>query len=322
VKFSVRQIFASAGGAVLAAVIASFFGVKGTIVGVAIGSSAATFGTALLAQSIERGQAAVKQVVVRAPEQVSLLRRMGGTRATGADGTSTAEESALTEETASAGSQADETAPMETASTAETTARDVAAIDATAPIDAAALMETASAADASAADAAPIDATAVHPMTFHPTAEMAVVGDATTAELPVTRPVISRHNIPWRAIAGTAAVVFLIALVTITVIELIAGQPLADLVGGHTKTHNPTLFQPNNPTVVPPATTSTTTSTTSTTSTTTSTTSTTTTTTVPGETTTTSSGATTTTLPGETTTTSSGTTTTTGPGTTTTTAPG
>ena len=40
-KFSIRQILASVGGAVIAAVIASAFGVKGTIVGVAIGSAAA-----------------------------------------------------------------------------------------------------------------------------------------------------------------------------------------------------------------------------------------------------------------------------------------
>ena len=54
-KFSFRQILASAAGAVLAALIASAFGVKGTIVGVAIGSAAATMGTALVAQSIDRG---------------------------------------------------------------------------------------------------------------------------------------------------------------------------------------------------------------------------------------------------------------------------
>ena len=56
-KFSFRQILASVGGAVIAAIIASAFGVKGTIVGVAIGSAAATIGTALVAQSIERGHA-------------------------------------------------------------------------------------------------------------------------------------------------------------------------------------------------------------------------------------------------------------------------
>ena len=83
VKFSIRQILASAAGAVIAAVIASTFGVKGTIVGVAIGSAAATMATALVAQSIERGHEAVKQVVVRAPEASTLLRKLGGTGASG-----------------------------------------------------------------------------------------------------------------------------------------------------------------------------------------------------------------------------------------------
>ncbi|HWE68294.1 MAG TPA: hypothetical protein VG298_16755, partial [Acidimicrobiales bacterium] len=80
-KFSFRQLLASAGGAVIAAVIASLFGVKGTIVGVAIGSAAATFGTTLVAQSIDRGHKAVQQVVVRVPETSHLLRRLGGTGA-------------------------------------------------------------------------------------------------------------------------------------------------------------------------------------------------------------------------------------------------
>ena len=80
-KFSIRQILASTAGAVIAAVIASIFGVKGTIVGVAIGSAAATMATAFVAQSIERGHQAVKQVVVRAPETSTLLRKLGGTGA-------------------------------------------------------------------------------------------------------------------------------------------------------------------------------------------------------------------------------------------------
>ena len=82
-KFSIRQILASTAGAVIAAVIASIFGVKGTIVGVAIGSAAATMATAFVAQSIERGHQAVKQVVVRAPESSTLLRKLGGTGASG-----------------------------------------------------------------------------------------------------------------------------------------------------------------------------------------------------------------------------------------------
>ena len=61
----------------IAAVIASSFGVKGTIVGVAIGSAAATIGTAFVAQSIDRGHEAVKQVAVRAPETSTLLRKLG-----------------------------------------------------------------------------------------------------------------------------------------------------------------------------------------------------------------------------------------------------
>jgi hypothetical protein len=99
-KFSYRQILASAGGAVLSAVIASIFGVKGTIVGVAIGSVAATTGTALLFQSIERTNAAVKQVVVRVPEHTKLLRRLGGTTTAGVTETEPATSSPLAEETA------------------------------------------------------------------------------------------------------------------------------------------------------------------------------------------------------------------------------
>ena len=99
-KFSVRQILASAAGAVIAAVIASTFGVKGTIVGVAIGSAAATFATALVAQSIERGHEAVKQVVVRAPESSPLLRKLGGTGTGSAGGSPTATSPASTGSTA------------------------------------------------------------------------------------------------------------------------------------------------------------------------------------------------------------------------------
>ena len=93
-KFSYRQILASAAGAVLAAVIASVFGVKGTIVGVAIGSIAATTGTALAFQSMRCTHKAVKQVVVQAPES-SLLRRLGGTNAAGVTESTPGESSAL-----------------------------------------------------------------------------------------------------------------------------------------------------------------------------------------------------------------------------------
>jgi hypothetical protein len=97
VKFSFRQILASTGGAVIAAIVASTFGVKGTIIGVAIGSAAATMGTALVAQSIDRGHDAVKQVAVRVPESSTLLRRLGGTGVSGPSASSVDESLAPTE---------------------------------------------------------------------------------------------------------------------------------------------------------------------------------------------------------------------------------
>src|SRR5271154_3060192 len=97
VKFSIRQILASTAGAVCAAVVASIFGVKGTIVGVAIGSAAATMATAFVAQSIDRGPQAVKQAAIRAPEASTLLRRLGGTGATGDSASSVDASSAPTE---------------------------------------------------------------------------------------------------------------------------------------------------------------------------------------------------------------------------------
>jgi hypothetical protein len=79
-KISWKQVLASTAGAVLAAVIASLFGVKGTIIGVAIGSMAATIGTTVAAHSIERTRDAVNKVVVRDPTQPSLLRQFGISR--------------------------------------------------------------------------------------------------------------------------------------------------------------------------------------------------------------------------------------------------
>jgi hypothetical protein len=107
VKFSYRQILASAVGAVLAAVIASVFGVKGTIVGVAIGSIVATTGTGLAFKSIEKTNKAVKQVVVRAPES-SLLRRLGGTDAAGVTEATPRDSSASTGETGTSAAAAPE----------------------------------------------------------------------------------------------------------------------------------------------------------------------------------------------------------------------
>jgi hypothetical protein len=265
VKFSIRQILASAVGAVLAALIASSFGVTGTIIGVAIGSVAATLGSALVSQSIERGHQAVKQVVVRVPEgsTAPLLRRLGGTRAAG----STSSEDAAT--------------PTEVVSTAgdETTKMDSGA----ASVDETQHLEISAVADA-------------------PSTERL---DATTTAVP---PGPGGRRFTWSALAGTAAVVFLVALVFVTVVELIADKPFASIFGstGNGPSLN-NLFNQG-----PPASPTTTTSTSTPTSTTTSTTS--------SSTTTSSSSTTSTTTPS--TTGLSGTTTTTNLGATTTTAPG
>ena len=248
-KFSFRQILASAAGAVIAATIASVFGVKGTIIGVAIGSAVATLGTALVAQSIERGQQAVKQVVVRAPESSTLLRRLGATGASG-----DAASSADAEPTAGAGA---ETVEMQSTG---------------APVGETQRLEISAAADAPVTER--LEAT-------------------TTPTQPARRPA---RRFSWPTIAGTAAIVFVLALMFITAIELISGKPLASIFGnaGSGTTLN------NTP---PPATTTTTTTSTTTTSSTTTTTSTpsssTTSTTAPtGSSTTTTSPASTTTTTG------------------------
>jgi hypothetical protein len=221
VKFSVRQILASAAGAVLAALIASVFGVKGTIIGVAIGSAAATFGTALVAQSIERGQRAVKQVVVRAPDSPTFLRRLGGT---GASGTA--------EPTVAASSRS--TAAGAEAETVDTTS-------APAPVEE--TRRLVSSATAGTPDAETLRAT--------------------------TRPVTGARPGPprrftWSAIAKAAAIVFVLALLFVTAVELIAGKPFAALFGDTgTGTTVKNLFAPS---PAPSSTTSTTTSSTTTSS--------------------------------------------------------
>lgn len=271
-KFSIRQILASAAGATLAAVLASFFGVKGTVVGAAIGSVAATCGTVFVAQSIERGHKAVKQVVVNAPESSTLLRRLGGTRAVGQHEASPTEETPATEHSPTTAVQSEATVAM------EGPGPDAEPVTTQMP-------------RADHADTAQILGGAMLAAADPATARMKVPGGAHAA--PTTR----TRRMRWPLIAVTAAGVFGLALVTITAVELIAGHPLSDLVGGpHTKSNSPSVVQFGNT----PATTSTTTSTSTTTTSTSTTTTSSTTTTVPGESTTTTTGS------GGTTTTSNG----------------
>lgn len=259
-KFSARQILASAAGAVIAALIASIFGVKGTIIGVAIGSAVATLGTALVAQSIERGQEAVKQVVVRAPESSTLLRKLGATGASGDAASSVDASSVPTEAGPTAGAGA-ETVEMESAA---------------GPLGETEHLEISAAADAPATERL----------------------DATTTPMQPARGPSRRFS--WPAIAGTAAIVFVLALMFITAIELISGKPLASIFGNAGSGTSLNNTPPPAPTTTTSSTTPSTTTTSSTTTTTSTPASTTTSTTAPTgtSTTTTSPGASTTTTTG------------------------
>ena len=62
-KLSIKQVVASVAGATIAALALSFLGVGGTIVGVAVGSAAATVISALAFHSLERGHAKVLEIV-------------------------------------------------------------------------------------------------------------------------------------------------------------------------------------------------------------------------------------------------------------------
>jgi hypothetical protein len=231
VKISIRQVLASVAGAVVAATIASFFGVSGTIVGVAIGSAAATIGTAVVAQSIDRTHTAVRQAVVRAPD-TSLLRRLGGTNVAGTVTESVPEADAPVAETVTSNEVRGDEVPV-------------------------------------------TEITSPGPRT-------AVVPDVVTpAEVP--------RQLNWRVVAVTSLIVFVLVLAIITLVELGAGKPLADLFGG-SPGNGTSIFGGTTNTTQPPSTTTTVPSTTRPSTTAGSTTSTT-----AGSTTTTTSGPTTTT---------------------------
>jgi hypothetical protein len=272
VKFSFRQILASTAGAVIAAVVASTFGVKGTIVGVAIGSAAATMGTAFVAQSIERGHDAVKQVAVRVPESSTLLRKLGGTGVSGPSASSV-DASAPTEVVAQSQQGASEPGQSEQGSEGEAVTIEMAS--STAPVAETQRVEMSATTDAPATER--------------------LVASTSPAGAAVARPAV-RRGFSWQTIAMGAVTVFVLALLFITAIELISGKPLSSIFGGaDAGTTVKNLVNPSPaPATSPTSTTSTTTSSTTTPSSTTTTTSGGTTTSTTGPT----SSATTTTTPG------------------------
>jgi hypothetical protein len=273
VKFSFRQILASAAGAVIAALIASSFGVAGTIVGVAIGSMAATMGTALVAQSIERGQKAVKQVAVRVPEgpTSTLLRRVGGTEAAGGAASSVDDGSTEPEPTEVVGAVGDETTRMESSG---------APVGATARVHAPAGVGDDDAVTGDlGAETIPLPPTSVS----EGAGVTCVTGGEGVATAAGTAGRVGVRRFTWKAYAGTAAIVFVLALGFVTAVELIANRPTVFTPSPPATATTTTTSTPS------PTSTSTSTSTGSTTTSTTAPSNTTTSTTVPGSTTTTTS---------------------------------
>lgn len=282
------QVAASAAGAVLSAVIASFFGVEGTIIGTAIGSIVATTVSALVWESIERGHDAVRQVVVR--------------------GNGPLVQTATTE-----------TAGEVTSADAQASAVEVqvdAGLDAQVVVgDPPGLAGGAGAATEGAAEL-------TGPRRFVTSSRTSRPGQAPGARAPggrvpggrarsgrvrrtATSPEGQRRAVgPFRrrwVVAGSIVGVFVVALGVVTAIEVVAGRPLASILG-ESDVHGGTSIE-HVASGTPGPTTSTTTAPSSTTSTTSTTTTTTTTTTTPSTTTTTATPSTTTTTTPSTTTT-------------------
>lgn len=253
-KFSYRQILASAAGAVIAALIASSFGVTGTIVGVAIGSMAATMGTALVSQSIERGQKVVKQAAVRVPEGLptsTLLRRVGGTVAAGTATSSADGGPEEPEPTEAIGAHGEETTEMAPAAAP-------LRLDATERPEARPVEQDAPMPETVEATTVPLLPTAV----LEGAGVVGVTGGegvATTAEAAGEA---RGRRFTWKAFAGTAAVVFALALGFVTAVELLANRPT---VFTPSSPASPTTTSTSTPSTTSTSTSSTTSSTTSTT---------------------------------------------------------
>jgi hypothetical protein len=269
-RFNPIQVVAGALGAVVAALIASVFGVQGTIIGTAIGSIAATTATAFLWEWIERGHKKVHEVVVNNGSQVPLLRR-GATAASG-DVTSVAASSTLG---ASVDAGADASASTAPPSPAPGTAR-AAGGDTGTGRDAAAQASVRSLRGRNRRDE-------VGELRFVASSRAAPRGARGAANVPnAGKSVRRRHRTLPVAVSVVAA--FVLALGVVTVVELVVGRPLAALLGashtssgtsaGNLITSSPPASPPatSPPPTAPSATTTTTTSSSTTTTTTTTTT--------------------------------------------------
>jgi hypothetical protein len=161
----------------------------------------------------------VKQVVVRAPDSTALMRKLGGTSTRGTAASSSVDASSAPTEVVATGGAGDETVEME--STA-------------APLEGAGRLEISAVADAPATERL----------------------EATTTPAPPRTRREARRQFSWPVIAGTAAIVFVLALLLIIAIELISGKPLGSIFGN---SGNGNIFTPSQTTTTSPTTTTTTT---------------------------------------------------------------
>lgn len=241
IRLSPKQVAASATGAVLAALIASFFGEKGTIVGIAIGSVVATTATALVMQSLERTQMAMRQAV-QSSDRTAILRRLGSSRPVGSV------------------SEATEPSPVTGHAPESSPGGDLAS----ARVDDGVAGEGAEAGGGDEGDRRLVASAHSGGRLYAPAVSSTRRGggaDQRDGERP---------RISWRVLAASVGLVFVLALLAVTAVELLVGKPLASWVGSSQSNHGTTLSNlgssPTTTTVPPtttaPTSTSTTTSTT------------------------------------------------------------
>ncbi|HLG67421.1 MAG TPA: hypothetical protein VKV36_06060 [Acidimicrobiales bacterium] len=285
-KLNPIQIAASAVGAVLAAVIASFFGVQGTIVGVLVGSIVASTGSVLVFQSLERTHRAVRQVVAD-PRRASLFRGRGSTAAAGSV---TARRQELGPGLG-AGVLPEEGGTAAGAGRVEHHGSGAGA----GPVDGA---------DATSGRRVPPERRLVARSGPGNRAAGRPVGPAAASDRTagaVAGHLPPRRRIRWPALVATTVLVVVAAFAVVTAIELAAGETLSTLLGVHGakgSTSIGSIVSPTPTTTRPTSSTTTTTTASTTTTTTTTTTTSSTTTTSPGS----APGSTSTTLPRTTTT--------------------
>lgn len=264
------QVAASAAGAVLSALIASVFGVKGTVIGVAIGSIVATTAAAFVWDWMERTHRAVRQVVVKNADQMPFLRRGATTHTAGEITEASAVEASAVEASVDVGLAE----PVVASRSDDPATRDAVAGEV--PTSSAPTLEV----RVPSAETGPMRLVASSRANRPPP------GGRTTPTPEILAP--PRRRARW-TIALTVLVTFALALGIVTAVEVAAGRPLSSLIGaGHspggtsagnllTSTPPPattttTTTSPPTTTTVPQTTTTTSTSTTTSTTTTTTTT--------------------------------------------------